>query len=227
VLLAAGAAWLAQVDRLRRLETILVRRESRWEARLTHLEETLTKRQAPPQKQASSPKVPSSGEVKPSTPLDRPTRLALNRIEVKLVELEQRLGESRTSEDVADQRVAQLRRDLDQLKQEVQTSSRAGRQEMQDLSRAVRELLLLVRWLATHPQGQEPMQTPVPPQGQDMGFGRGPPIRLGPGQIPNQGQMPGQALNHIDPGWGNQDLRPEGFPGGHSGSGMQPPKGPG
>jgi hypothetical protein len=152
VLLAAGVAWRAQDDRLRRLETILVRREAGWEHRVTHLEETLTKRQAPPQEQAPSPKAPSSGDVRPSTPLDRPTRLALNRIEAKLGELEQRLGESRTSEDLADQRVGQLRRDLDQLKQEVQTSSRAGRQEMKDLSRAVRELLLLVRRLATHPE---------------------------------------------------------------------------
>ena len=227
MLLAAGAAWRAQDDRLRRLETILVRREARWGDRLKHLEETLTKREAPPQKQAPSPKAPSSGDVRPSTPLDRPTRLALNRIEGKLGELERRLGESRTSEDLADQRVAQLRRDLDQLKQEVQTSSRAGRQEMQDLSRAVGELLLLVRRLATHPQGQEPMQIPVPPQGQDMGFGRGPAIRLGPGQIPNQGQMPGQEHDHIDPGWGNRNWRPQGFPGRHTGPGMQPPKGPG
>ncbi len=185
VLLAVGAAWRAQDDRLRRLETILDRRETRWGDRFQHLEEALTKHEAPPQKQAPSPKEPSPREVKPPALLDGPTRLALNRIERKLGELEQRLGESRTSQDLADQQVADLRRDLDQLKQEVQTSSRA-----------VREVLLLVRRLATRIQGQQPMQVPVAPQGTDPGFGRGPGILFGPGLIPNQGQMPG--LEHND-----------------------------
>ena len=126
VLLAVGAAWRAQDDRLRRLETILDRRETRWGDRFQHLEEALTKHEAPLQKPAPSPQVPSPREVKPPTRVDGPTRLALNRIERKLGELEQRLGgklgeleqrlgESRTSQDRADQRGADLRRDLDQL----------------------------------------------------------------------------------------------------------------
>ena len=185
VLLAVGAAWRAQDDRLRRLETILDRRETRWGDRFQHLEAALTKHEAPPQKPAPSPKVPSPREVKPPTLLDGPMRLALNRIERKLGELEQRLGEGRTRQDLADQRVAELRRDLDQLKQEIQTSSQA-----------VREVLLLVRRLATRTQGQQPMQVPVPPQGTDTGFGRGPGLLFGPGLIPNQGQMP--RLEHND-----------------------------
>jgi hypothetical protein len=60
-----------------------------------------------------------------------------------------------------------------------------------------------------------------------MEFGRGPALRLGPGQIPNQGQMPGQPHNHIDPSWGNRDWRPQDFPGGLTVPGMQSPKGPG
>ena len=194
VLLAVGMAWRVRDDRLRRLETILDRREIRWGDRFQHLEEALTKKhEAPPPERPPTPKEPSPREVKPPTLLDGPTRLALNRIERKLGELEQRLGEGRTSQDLADQRVDDLRRDLDQLKLEVQTSSRA-----------VREVLLLVRRLATRTQEPPPMQVPVPPQGTDPGFGRGPGILFGPGPIPKQGQMPGLEHN----GGPNPTFRP-------------------
>ena len=75
------------------------------------------------------------------------------------------------------------------------------------MSHAVREVLLLVRRLAMRTQGQEPMQVPVMPQGTGPGFGPGPGIIFfGPGQIPNQGQMPGLKHNHDQ----NQTFRPPG-----------------
>ena len=90
VLLAVVSAWRAQDDRLRRLETILDQREVRWGDHFKHLEEALTKHEAPPQneealtkheappqKQVPSPREPSPSDVKPPTRLDGPTRLAL------------------------------------------------------------------------------------------------------------------------------------------------------
>jgi hypothetical protein len=109
----------------------------------------------------------------------------LIRIEGKLAELEQRLGEIKTSRALDDQRVADLRRDLDQLKQEVQTSSQA-----------LHEVLALLRRLATITPGPEPMQIPDQPQGMDRGFESRPGIIVGPGQLPNGGRMGGPAHNH-------------------------------
>jgi hypothetical protein len=181
LLLAVGAAWRAENDRLRRIERLLDRRDVGWVDHFKHLEEALTKLDAPPQRQKPAPKEPSLGAARSPMLVDPPVRLALNRIEGKLVELEQRLGESRTSQALDDQRIADFRRDLDQLKQEVQTSSRA-----------VHEVLVLLRRLARMTQTQEPLQFPTQPQGMDPRFGGGPGMMFRPGQLPNEGQMHNQ-----------------------------------
>ncbi len=112
-------------------------------------------------------------ELKPPIPVDSPTSLALARIEARLGELGQRLGEGQPRQDQDDPQLAQLRRDLDRLRQEVESAVRASKQESQELSVAVREILELLRRLAMRSRAMEPMQVPVPipvpPQGHEPG----------------------------------------------------------
>ena len=105
---------------------------------------------------------PNLQEPKPTTAADAPTSLALARIEARLGEFGQRLGETQPRLDQDDQQVAQLRRDLDGLRQEVKIAVRASKQESQELSMAVREILQLLRRLTMQSRATEPMQVPVP-----------------------------------------------------------------
>jgi hypothetical protein len=199
VFIAVGMAWRAQDNRLLHLETTLARREDRWGDRFNRLEATLTRRETPSQKQPASSTGPNLQELKPPTTADRPTILALARIEARLGELEQQLGDRQPRQDQDDQQVAQLRRDLDRLRQEAEIAVRASKQESQRLSMAVGEILTLLRFLTMHSRGTEPMQVPVPipvpPLGQEPGVGQGPGMMPGPGQVPGQAQMPGHAQN--------------------------------
>jgi hypothetical protein len=231
VLIAVGAAWQAQDGRLRHLEAVLARREARWGDRFNRLEATLTRPEAPPQRPAPASTGPNSQEVKPPTLTDGPTRLALARLETRLDEIGQRLGEGTPSADRADPQLTQLRSDLDRLKQEVESASRAGKQEMQELTLAVREVLHLLRRLAMRSRVPEPLPVPVPipvlPQGRSRGAERGPGLIPGPVQGPNPGQIQGQAHSHPGPSQGNQDWGTHGLPGGHTRPGMPAPQGPG
>jgi hypothetical protein len=230
VLLAVGVAWRAQDDRLRHLEAILARREARWGDRFNRLEATLARREAPPQRPAPASTGPNSHEVQPPTLADEPTRLALARLEARLDQLGQRLGEE-PRPDRGDPQLTQLRSDLDRLKQEVESASRAGKQERQELSLAVREILHLLRRLAMRSRVPEPlpfpMPIPAPPQGRSPGAEPGPGLIPGPVQGPHQGPIQGQDHAHPDPNRGNPDWGTHGFPGGHTRPGMPAPQGRG
>jgi hypothetical protein len=208
-LIAAGAAWRARDDRLGHLEATLARREARWGDRFRRLEAALARREAPPRRPAPRAKGPSSPAVEPTPPADGLTRLALARIEARLGELGQRIGEGQPSPDPGDQRVAQLGRDLTRLRQEVELAARSSRQESQELSGAVREILHLLRRLALQAREPEPMPVPVPipvpSQGHEPGAGPGPSLIPGPGQVSGPAQMPGQNYPHnMAPGRGNR-----------------------
>ncbi len=196
VFIAVGMAWRAQDARLRKIEATLGRREARWGDRFDRLEAALTSREAPSQKQPVSSNRPNLQEPKPTTPTDAPTSLALARIEARLGEFGQRLGEGQPRMDQDDQQVAQLRLDLDGLRQEVKIAVRASKQESQELGMAVREILQLLRRLTMQSRAAEPMQVPVPipfaPNGHGPGVGQGPGMISGPAPVPGQAQMPGQ-----------------------------------
>jgi hypothetical protein len=208
VLIAVGMAWRAQDDRLRHLEASLARREARWGDRFNRLEAAVTRREAPSLRQPASANGPNLQELMPTTPADGPTSLALARIEARLGELGQRLGEGQPRLDQDDQQVAQLRRDLDGLRQEVKIAVRGSKQESQELSVAVREILQLLRRLTMHSRTTEPMQFPVPipfqPHGHEPGVGQGTGMISGPSQVPGQSQMPGQDQSYRAPGRGKR-----------------------
>jgi hypothetical protein len=205
---AVGTAWRAQSDRLRQLEATLARHEDRWGDRFNHLEAALTRREAPSQRQPASSNAPKLQELKPPTPAETPTSLALARIEARFGELEQKLGEGQPRPDQGDQQVAQLRGDLDRLRQDMEIAVRASKQESQKLSVAVREILELLRSLTINSRATAPMQVPeqipFPPHGHESGVGPGPGMMSGPGQVPGQAQMPGQDLPHRAPGRGKR-----------------------
>ena len=208
VFIAVGAAWRAQDDRLRHLEATVARREARWGDRFNRLEAALTRREAPSQRQPASSNGPNLQEPKAPTPADAPTSLALARIEARLGELGQRLGEGQPRQDQDDQQLAQLRQDLDRLRQEAASSVRASKQESQGLSVAVGEILELLRRLTMNSRATEPMQVPVPipvpPQGHEPGRGQWPGMIPGPGQVPGQAQLPDQAHSNRLPGRGRR-----------------------
>ena len=195
VVIAVGMAWRAQDDRLRHLEATLARREAAWGDRFDLFEAALTRCEALSKRQVASSNGPNLQEPKPPIQTDSPTSLALARIEARLGELGQRLGEGQSRQDQDDQQLAQLRRDLDRLRQEVESAVRTSKQENQGLSITVREILELLRRLMLHSRMTEPMQVPMPipglPQGHEPGLGQRPGMILGPGQVP--GQVPGQA----------------------------------
>jgi hypothetical protein len=184
--LAVAASWRWQDGRLRGLEAALERREARWADRFDRLEAALARREAPPQAEPAVPKAVSPRELKPPTTADRPTSLALARIEARLGELDQRLEAVQAGRGQDDERVAQVRRDLDRLRQEVETAGRASRQEGRELGAAIREVLQLLRRLASQPASIETIPVPVPipvsPPGPMPGVGQG------PGMIPGSGR---------------------------------------
>jgi hypothetical protein len=207
VVLAVAASWRSQDGRLRDLEATLERREARWRDRFDRLQAALAHRGAPPREPAGS-KAADPRELKPPTLADRPTTLALARIEARLGELGQRLEGARAGREQDDQRVAQVRRDLDRLRQEVEMAGRASRQEGQELGAAVREILQLLRRLASQSGPIETMPVPVPipvaPPGQEPGVGQGPGLIPGAVPVPGPAQVPGPAHSKRAPGRSNR-----------------------
>jgi hypothetical protein len=215
VFLAVAASWRSQDHRLRDLEAALERREARWgdrfdrvEARwgdrFDRLEAALTRREAPPRGEPAGSKVANTQERKPPTVADRPTSLALARIEARLGELGQRLEEAQAGRAQDDQRVAQVRHDLDRLRQEVEMAGRASRQEGQELGAAVREILRLLRRLASQSgtMGTMPVPVPIPvlPPGHEPGVGQDPGMIPGQGLVPSPAQVPGADYSKRAPG---------------------------
>jgi hypothetical protein len=204
VFLAVAAAWRFQEGRLRRLEATLARGEAGWADRFDRLEAVLARREAPPRGEPPGSKAAPSPELKPPLPTDQPTLLALARIEARLGELGQRLEEAQAGRDQDEQRAAQLRRDLDRLRQEVELAVRASRQESQALGAAIREILQRLRRQASQPGPMEmmpvPMPIPVSPSGREPGVGQV------PGMIPVPGpdQAPGPARPQPALGRGNR-----------------------
>jgi hypothetical protein len=202
VVLVLGASWRSQDVRLRHLEAALSRRDARWGDRFDRLEAALVRREAPPKRELPSPKAAIPREVKPTTPGDQPTHLALARIEARLGELGQRLEQA--GRDQADPRVAEVRQDLDRIRRDVEAAGRASRQESQELGAAVQEILELLRRLASQSVSMQTMPIPVPvpvsPQGLQPRVGQD------GGMIPGQGpaQMPGTSHLQFAPGRGNR-----------------------
>jgi hypothetical protein len=208
VLLAVVAAWRSQDGHLRRLEATLTRREAGWGDRFNRLEAALARREAPPQAEPPGSKAANSRELQPPTPADRPTNLALARIEARLSELGQRLEEGQAGRDQDDRRDGQIRRDLDRLRQEMETAVRASRQEGQELGAAVREILRLLRHLASRSGPREMMPVPVPipvwPSGHEPRVGQGPDLLPVPGPVPSPAQVPGPTHPQPAPGRSNR-----------------------
>jgi hypothetical protein len=204
VFLAVAATWRSQDDRLRDLEAALERREAWWGDRFDRLEASLARREVSPQGEPAGSKAANPRELKPPTMADRPTSLALARIEARLGELGQRLEGAEAGRGQDDQRVAQVRRDLDRFMQEVEMAGRASRQEGQELGAAVREILQLLRRLSSLPGPMETLPVPVPipvsPPGHEPGVGQGPGMIPGPGPA----QVPGTAYSKRAPGRGNR-----------------------
>lgn len=197
VVLVVAASWRSQDGRLRNLEAALEHRETRWRDRFDRLDAALARRPAPPRTEPAVSKVANPPAPKPTTTPDRSTSLALARIEAQLGELGQRLEGVQAGRGQDDERVAQIRRDLDRLRQEVETAGRVSRQEGQQRGAAIREILELLRRLASQPGTMVPVPVPVPvpisPPGHQLGGGQGQGMILGPGAVPGQGQLPGQA----------------------------------
>ena len=208
VLIAVGTAWRAQDHHLRQLEATLEKSEGRWGDRFNRLEAALTRRETSIQRQPSSSKGPNLEDLKPSGPADASTSLALARIEARLGEFGQQLGDGRPTQDQDAPQVDQLRQDLDRLRQEVELAVRASKQESQATSVAVREILELLRRLTMRLRTTDPMQVPLPipvvPQGHEPGVGQLPGMAPGPEQVPGQAQMPGQDHSYRAPGRGKR-----------------------
>jgi hypothetical protein len=85
---------------------------------------------------------------------------------------------------------------------------RASRQEGQALGAAVREILQLLRHLASQPGPMEMMPVPVPipvaPAGDEPRGGQGPGMIPAPGPVPNPAQVPGPAYPQRAPGRSNR-----------------------
>ncbi len=203
-----AASWRSQDGRLRDLEAALQRREARWGDRFNRLEAALTRRQAPPPAEPIASKAANPPAPKPPATADRPTILALARIEARLGALGQRLEEAQAGRARDDQRVAEVRRDLDRLRQEVEMAGRASRQDGQELGAAIREILQLLRRLASQPGPMEMMPVPVPipvsPPGHMPGVGQGPGMIPGTGQVPGPAQVPGAPYSNRAPGRSNR-----------------------
>jgi hypothetical protein len=204
VVLAVDAAWRSQDGRLRRLESTLARREAGWADRFDRLEAALARRQAPPPGEPPGAKAAKSRELQPPTPADWPTNLALARIEARLGELGQRLEEGQAGRDQDGERSAQIRRDLDRLRQEVELAVRASRQGDQELGAAVREILQLLRRLASQsgPMEMMPGSVPIPvsPPGHEPRGGPDPGMFPMPDPVPSPAQVPGGAHMQRAPG---------------------------
>ena len=175
VLIAVGAAWWAHDQRLRGIEASLSRGDVGWQDRVRRLETAVARGR-------------------------NATESALARQEEALGKLEQRLEEDHPSRlDPEDPTVARLRRDLDDLRQDLGARERADRQDLQVLRSAIEEALRSLRRLEARPPAQPPVRVPVPV--------------LIPMPAPAQGHGPGleqheQSRDH--PSQGSEPQRPPG-----------------
>jgi hypothetical protein len=138
LLAAVAAAWWTQTLRLRAIEASLARSNASWRERLGRLE----------------------------TAVDRGARAnesALARLEAALDKLERRLGEAiATRVDPDDAIVSRLRRDLDDLRQDLVARTLADRQELEDLRSIIDQAVRSLRRLEARPPAQPPARVPVP-----------------------------------------------------------------
>ena len=231
VLAALGLAWRAQENELRRLETMLARREAHWASRFDELNALLARQTPVPQTRAPSTKETSPPQPKSPAAMDGPTILALARIEAKVGQLGERLRETQSARNPNDPMVDALRRDIEQLKNDVEARDQSRKQESRELNQVVQEVLQLLRGLTLRPWGGgAPMQAPVPgPLFQEQQ--RNGPQRQGltPGaeRLPGERQMPGQGYVPMEPGQVNPNRGVPNFSGGYITPRMQRPGGPG
>ncbi len=229
LVLAAGLAWSEHHARLHRLESLLASREVRWARRFDRLDEVLSHRpEAPPAAAPAkaarnaappAPATPARPQARPQSTFDSPTILALAAIETKLGELQERLGQAPVSPQQSDPAMDDLRRDVAQLRRELESSLQVSRQENRQLGMAIQEMGQFLRGLAMRlwgqgqgqGQGQVPVPVPMPqvfPQHHRPGGQAG--AALVPGlQFPNQLPVPEQNVPRADAGqFGQQPVTP-------------------
>ena len=162
MLLAVGAFLRARDDRLDRLETLLAQQDARWGNRLERIETAVTSPRAPSPAETPSTKKATSQDDKPAPQTDVTTALALARLEAKLGELGERLGQEAPKPETPAPSVEPLRGDLERLRREMELGSEASKRQIQELSAVLREVLHLLRRLAVNARSPEPIQVPVP-----------------------------------------------------------------
>jgi hypothetical protein len=224
VLLAIGSFLRQRDDRLNRLETLLAQQDARWGNRIEQIETAVTSPRAPSRTEAPSAKTPTSQDTRSAPQVDTTTALALARLEAKLGELGDRLGQEAPKSETLAPSVEPLRGDLERLRREIELGGEASMKQIRELSAVLREVLHLLRRLNVQARSADPLQVPVPvpiplPQGREPGLGQRPETN-GPGQPPGQLLMHGQVPRQQQ--WGLQNP-----PGGHIGHGMNTPGGPG
>ncbi len=227
--IATGVAWRAQDTRLLRLETTLTEREDRWATRFGHLNEVLTTRKAAPAGNKTESKQSASPQAKLPATADGQTVLALARIEARLGDLEERLGEARSSQTQTqtDPMITELRTDVDRLRRDMENRAQSSSQQSLEMKMVLQEVLQLLRRLASGPWVPGPMQVPVPQLLQEHQRHGVPEQGMMPGaeQLPGQGQMTDRDHSLTDPGQINRERGNQGFSGGYTGPGMQRPGG--
>ena len=188
VLAALGGLGWHLSTRVNDLTAALARREASWRQRFARLERSLarddrTVRPPAPTPPAQTAKAPPKAATPPDAPAAGPSgvelKLALNRVEAKLDALEARLGTPTptTMPAVDPASIAAIRRELEDLREGLEASDRAGREEGQELREGLQNVLFLIRQFAgmrgNHgPVQQIPVPFPVPTQ-PGNGAGRG------------------------------------------------------
>ena len=208
LVIAAGAAWWDNAERLRRLETTLARRDRAWEASLGRRERAwrgqLGRLEAA---QAARAKEGRAAPTPPAAPAATPSgaEVLLARVEARLGRLEQRMDEAgRAPEEPDGPVLARLQRDVDGLRRAAEAEAKATRLELQAIRGLLRDFLQALargsgRLGGPSPssmpgQGTEstPLPFPLPMPGPNGGRGRdpstmGPLLPIGPGGRPDPG----------------------------------------
>jgi hypothetical protein len=226
---ALSLAWRVQENRLLRLESMLKEREAWWTSRMAQLNEALTPRKEIPRAETQKTKQSGVPQAKPPAAVDGQAVLALARIEARLTEVGDRLSEAQSGQNQSDPMIAELRRDIDQLRKEIETTAQTNRQENQELRMVVQEVLQLLRRLSIGPWGPGPMQVPFPEQLQEHQRRGGQRQGVLPGGelLPGLGHNPERERFFVNPGEVSRERYNQGITGGYTGPRMQRPGAPG
>jgi hypothetical protein len=146
--LAGAGLWLAE-SRIRSLEATLARREAENRDQTARIERALALALEKPAARSSVPQTPTPVPA-PVVDREKPTELALARLETGLGRLERRLeglgnGPNPGPDPAIDATVVELKNELGQLRRDLTASNIAGTRQMQELRSMVIEVGQLVR----------------------------------------------------------------------------------